>query len=212
MMGTPTVRRVLSSWHWHLIFPIRAAYVREATRFKSTRAAVNVPARNEAVLKQAEQEAVHIGLPVTISRAAMGAILNSSVAFEECIVSNISNQLCNSEICAKIFIEISLTLMTRISECFLRAGKQRGYSQPKEYVHLHLLFDTPYSIVYSSLSRSSCDIWASVNGALRTRWRTSKWGTVGAQLRSPFSENHSRNDTDRVEVFLYCDFCSMRWP
>ncbi|KAJ5851704.1 Chorismate mutase [Penicillium soppii] len=63
----------------------RAAYVKEATRFKSTRAAVNVPSRNEAVLKQAELQAMHIGMPVTIARAAMGAILNSSVAFEECI-------------------------------------------------------------------------------------------------------------------------------
>ncbi|KAJ5518127.1 Chorismate mutase [Penicillium expansum] len=63
----------------------RAAYVREATRFKSTRASVNVPSRNEAVLKQAEQQAVHIGVPVTIARAAIGAILNSSVPFEECI-------------------------------------------------------------------------------------------------------------------------------
>ncbi|OQE40116.1 hypothetical protein PENCOP_c006G03408 [Penicillium coprophilum] len=63
----------------------RAAYVREATRFKSTRASVNVPSRNEAVLKQAEQQAVEIGVPVTIARAAMGAILNSSVPFEECI-------------------------------------------------------------------------------------------------------------------------------
>ncbi|OQE01482.1 hypothetical protein PENSOL_c004G10114 [Penicillium solitum] len=63
----------------------RAAYVREATRFKSTRASVNVPSRNEAVIRQAEQQAVHIGVPVTIARAAMGAILNSSVPFEQCI-------------------------------------------------------------------------------------------------------------------------------
>ncbi|KAJ5198929.1 Chorismate mutase [Penicillium cf. griseofulvum] len=63
----------------------RAAYVREATRFKSTRASVNVPSRNAAVLKQAEQQAVHIGVPVTIALAAMGAILNSSVPFEQCI-------------------------------------------------------------------------------------------------------------------------------
>ncbi|KAJ6185699.1 hypothetical protein N7519_007000 [Penicillium mononematosum] len=63
----------------------RAAYVREATRFKSSRASVNVPSRNEAVLKQAEQQAVHIGVPVTIARAAIGAILNSSVPFEQCI-------------------------------------------------------------------------------------------------------------------------------
>ncbi|CAI7605042.1 unnamed protein product [Penicillium glandicola] len=63
----------------------RAAYVREATRFKPTRDSVNVPSRNEAVLKQAEEQAVHIGVPVTIARAAIGAILNSSVPFEECI-------------------------------------------------------------------------------------------------------------------------------
>ncbi|KAJ5685434.1 hypothetical protein N7536_008053 [Penicillium majusculum] len=66
-------------------FTHRAAYVREATRFKSTRASVNVPSRNEAVIRQAEQQAVHIGVPVTIARAAMGAILNSSVPFEQCI-------------------------------------------------------------------------------------------------------------------------------
>jgi hypothetical protein len=65
----------------------RAAYVREATRFKSTRDAVNDPSRNEAVLQQAQQQAIHIGMPVTIARAAMEAILDSSVAFEECIVS-----------------------------------------------------------------------------------------------------------------------------
>ncbi|KAK9850249.1 uncharacterized protein MYU51_012681 [Penicillium brevicompactum] len=65
-----------------------AAYVREATRFKSTRAAVNAPSRNEAVLKQAEQQALHIGAPVTVARAVMGAILNSSVAFEQCIFDN----------------------------------------------------------------------------------------------------------------------------
>jgi hypothetical protein len=51
---------------------------------------VNVPSRNEAVLKQAEQQAVHIGVPVTIARAAMGAILNSSVPFEQCIVSELA--------------------------------------------------------------------------------------------------------------------------
>lgn len=48
---------------------------------------MNVPSRNEAVLQQAEQQAVHIGVPLTIARAAMGAILNSSVPFEQCIVS-----------------------------------------------------------------------------------------------------------------------------
>ncbi|QQK43333.1 Chorismate mutase, type II [Penicillium digitatum] len=42
----------------------RAAYVREATRFKSTRASVNVPSRNEAVLEQAEQQAVAFLIPI----------------------------------------------------------------------------------------------------------------------------------------------------
>ncbi|KAJ5191921.1 Chorismate mutase [Penicillium cinerascens] len=63
----------------------RAAYVREATRFKSTRASVNVPSRNEEVVRQAEQQAVHIGMPVTIARATFEAILISSVPFEQCI-------------------------------------------------------------------------------------------------------------------------------
>lgn len=79
----------------------------------------------------------------------MGAILNSSVAFEECIVSNISNQICNHGISAKIFIGISLILMTRISECLSGAGESRYTSYPKEYVHLYLLFDTPYLVVIS---------------------------------------------------------------
>lgn len=52
---------------------------------------MNVPSRNEAVLKQAEQQAVHIGVPVTIAHAAMGAILNSSVPFEQCIVSELAS-------------------------------------------------------------------------------------------------------------------------
>ncbi|KAJ5804129.1 uncharacterized protein N7518_000432 [Penicillium psychrosexuale] len=69
----------------HRPVPWEPPYVREATRFKSTRASVNVPSRNEAVLQQAEQQAVHIGVPLTIARAAMGAILNSSVPFEQCI-------------------------------------------------------------------------------------------------------------------------------
>jgi chorismate mutase len=65
----------------------RAAYVREATRFKSTRASVNVPSRNEEVVRQAEQQAVHVGMPVTVARATFETILNSSVPFEQCIVS-----------------------------------------------------------------------------------------------------------------------------
>ncbi|KAJ5664880.1 Chorismate mutase [Penicillium maclennaniae] len=63
----------------------RAAYVREATRFKPTRDSVNVPSRNEEVVQQAEQQAEHIGVPVIIARATFEAILNSSVPFEQCI-------------------------------------------------------------------------------------------------------------------------------
>lgn len=63
-----------------------AAYVGEATRFKSTRESVNVPERNEAVLERAEQHAVQVGMPVTIARATVETILKSSMAFEECIV------------------------------------------------------------------------------------------------------------------------------
>ena len=36
---------------------------------------------------------MYVGVPVTIARAAMGAILNSSVPFEECIVSEFSVSL-----------------------------------------------------------------------------------------------------------------------
>ncbi|KAJ5104422.1 hypothetical protein NUU61_001769 [Penicillium alfredii] len=68
----------------------RAAYVREATRFKSTRASVNMPSRNQAVVQQAEQRAIHIGMPVIIARAAMGAVLNGSVLFEQCILRNLT--------------------------------------------------------------------------------------------------------------------------
>lgn len=64
--------------------------MREATRFKSTRASVNVPSRNREVVEQAEQQAIHIGMPVTIARAAFEAVLNSSVPFEQCVVSDIS--------------------------------------------------------------------------------------------------------------------------
>ncbi|KAJ5134861.1 Chorismate mutase [Penicillium atrosanguineum] len=63
----------------------RAAYVREATRFKSTRSSVNVPSRNDEVVQEAEEQAEHIGMPVTIARATFEAILNSSVPFEQCI-------------------------------------------------------------------------------------------------------------------------------
>jgi chorismate mutase len=48
---------------------------------------VNVPSRNEEVVQNAEQQAVHLGMPVTIARATFEAILNSSVPFEQCIVS-----------------------------------------------------------------------------------------------------------------------------
>lgn len=68
-------------------------------------------------MKQAEQQAEHIGMPLSIARAAMGAVLNSSVAFEECIVSF----LCG---CALLQLKLSLyrnslIVMTSISHSII---------------------------------------------------------------------------------------------
>ncbi|PPQ89344.1 hypothetical protein CVT25_003182 [Psilocybe cyanescens] len=67
----------------------RAAYVREATRFKATRDVVDVPARDQQVIDDAVASASdpQINLPETIARAVFTAIINSSVPFERCVVS-----------------------------------------------------------------------------------------------------------------------------
>lgn len=62
--------------------------MREATRFKSSRAAVNVPSRNQEEIQEAAAQAVEIGMPVTIAQSVMKTILDSSVLFEQCIVSD----------------------------------------------------------------------------------------------------------------------------
>ncbi|KAL2010675.1 hypothetical protein VTN00DRAFT_6482 [Thermoascus crustaceus] len=49
----------------------RAAYVREATRFKSTRASVNVPSRNREVVEQAKEKAFSTGLPTIRNESAV---------------------------------------------------------------------------------------------------------------------------------------------
>lgn len=69
-----------------LFFYGRAALVREATRFKSTRDAVDVPARNAEVINRSVDGSVEVHLPQVIARAVLTAIINSSVAFELCVV------------------------------------------------------------------------------------------------------------------------------
>ncbi|KAL0952934.1 hypothetical protein HGRIS_007147 [Hohenbuehelia grisea] len=65
----------------------RAAYVREATRFKATRDSVDVPARDEQVINDAVADAPKFNLPQTIARAVFTAIIESGVGFEQCVVS-----------------------------------------------------------------------------------------------------------------------------
>jgi chorismate mutase len=65
----------------------RAALVREATRFKPTRSSVDVPSRNTQVIQQAISGAGEANLPRSIALATFTAILNSSIAFELCVVS-----------------------------------------------------------------------------------------------------------------------------
>jgi chorismate mutase len=70
-----------------MVLYFRAAYVREATRFKATHDAVNVPARGKQVINDAEANATAVHLPQTIAKAVFTAIINSSVLFEYCVVS-----------------------------------------------------------------------------------------------------------------------------
>jgi hypothetical protein len=65
----------------------RAAYVREATRFKATLAAVNDPSRNAEVIQGAVDAAPAVHLPQIVAQVVYEGIINSSVLFEECIVS-----------------------------------------------------------------------------------------------------------------------------
>ncbi|KAL2071268.1 hypothetical protein VTL71DRAFT_12503 [Oculimacula yallundae] len=65
----------------------RAAFVREATRFKGTVDAVDVPARDLEVIEGAvnASRTTVPRLPETIARAVFEAIINASVPFEQCV-------------------------------------------------------------------------------------------------------------------------------
>ena len=65
----------------------RAAFVREAARFKPTRNVLDVPSRDAEVIERAVTGAVQVHLPQVVARSIFTAIINSSVAFEECVVS-----------------------------------------------------------------------------------------------------------------------------
>ncbi|KAG0693012.1 hypothetical protein DFH29DRAFT_776368, partial [Suillus ampliporus] len=67
----------------------RASYVREATRFKATIADVDDPSRNEQVIQGAVDAAPAVDLPQIVAQMVYEAIINSSVLFEDCIVSPI---------------------------------------------------------------------------------------------------------------------------
>ena len=79
--------RVSEFWKSWILFH-RAAYVREATRFKATHDTVDVPARDQEVIDGAEANATAAHLPKTIAKAVFSAIINSSVPFEYCVVSS----------------------------------------------------------------------------------------------------------------------------
>jgi len=66
----------------------RAAYVREATRFKPTESSINVPSRNQEVIQGAIDGASAVHLPQIVAKMVFESIINSSVLFEQCIVSS----------------------------------------------------------------------------------------------------------------------------
>lgn len=65
----------------------RAAYVREATRFKATLGTVDVPARDAEVVEGAVEMAKGTvpRVPEVVARGVFEAVLNASVPFEECV-------------------------------------------------------------------------------------------------------------------------------
>jgi hypothetical protein len=65
----------------------RAALVKEATRFKSTRDKVSDPTRNAQVIERAINNSVNVHLPQVIADSVYTAIINSSVQFELCVVT-----------------------------------------------------------------------------------------------------------------------------
>lgn len=63
--------------------------MREATRFKATRDTVDVPSRNRQVIEQVLEGAIRYGLPQVIAKGVFSAIINASITFELCVVSNL---------------------------------------------------------------------------------------------------------------------------
>ena len=47
---------------WSFTFPVRAGYLREATRFKATRDSIDVPSRDQQVIDNAPASAVALVL------------------------------------------------------------------------------------------------------------------------------------------------------
>ena len=64
----------------------RAAFVREATRFKAMHNLVDDPARDSQVIDGAVANATSLHLPGAIAKAVFTEIINASVAFELCVV------------------------------------------------------------------------------------------------------------------------------
>ncbi|KDR77214.1 hypothetical protein GALMADRAFT_435941 [Galerina marginata CBS 339.88] len=71
----------------------RAAFVREATRFKASRDVVDVPSRDQQVIDEASQNATQFHLPQTIARAVFTAVINASVPFELCVFNSFHDRL-----------------------------------------------------------------------------------------------------------------------
>ncbi|KAN0081446.1 hypothetical protein V8E55_009070 [Tylopilus felleus] len=67
------------------LLPTRMAYVREATRFKSTEADVDNPTRDQQVIQGAINGAPAVHLPQVVAQMVYQSIINSSVLFEVCI-------------------------------------------------------------------------------------------------------------------------------
>lgn len=63
--------------------------MREATRFKATRDTVDVPSRDRQVIEQVLEGAIRYRLPQVIAQGVFSAIINASITFELCVVSNL---------------------------------------------------------------------------------------------------------------------------
>jgi len=77
----------------------RAAYVKEATRFKGTLDTVDVPARNVEVIEGAvnASRTTTPRLPETIAKTVFEAIINASVPFERCVFGEFEEGDCGAK-------------------------------------------------------------------------------------------------------------------